>query len=454
MTRVYEEKVVRGNRYSQTLRAHSLVLLACATSMACAGCGPSPPIPPEPKPSQAMPMNVIFFEENQILPTLSVRLHTDDGGLTEPQTLLVDTGSSSMAFCDSSLAASVKASRIPYLWCQQYLSKPPGGANGWVHEATMDVESFKNKKGFYAIMENRFSMPCSSQVHGIFGVAYKSGNVAEQRDKVTPLPKWNMTEIEKNGAPACPIERKEALPYSNMQKWLSEDGAEKKRFGIHWSGKLGAAEASLYYGDAAVANPHYDSRIAQKAKMSNLPSANKPQGFGTYSVDVTSFTLRTGNESFTWDLMNFGPSKNQSFCALEGGKCILDTGTKNLGLFSQFASEDWIAKHPKVTQQGAGTALAKAAEVCNSLPSQASGSIEFELAPPSGATKPAKLAFDLDKLCPTFSVKNSTGISFEPQIAFGWPAWLQNYIVFDIFDNSTTIVPLHRPSMRGASPSR
>jgi len=452
--KVHEEKLVTDSKHSQTFRARSLMLLACMTSLACAGCGPAPPTPPEPKPSQAMPMNVIFFEEDQIVPTVDVRLHTDDGGLTEPQTLLVDTGSSSMAFCDSSLAASVLASRIPYLWCQRYGSTaaPAAGANGWVHEATMDVESFKNKKGLFSVMENHYEMPCSSQVRGIFGVAYKTGNAAWKFDQVTPLPKWNMTKVKKQGAPKCPNkDLKEALPYSNLQKWLSDDGTENSRFGIYWSGKLGAAEASLYYGDAAVANPHYDSRMAQKAKMTNL------LGFGSYSVEVTSFTLRTGNDSFTFDLMNFGPAgsaRNQSLCALSGGWCILDTGTGSLQLFPEFASEDWIAKNPKVAQPGAATALAKAADVCNSLPSQATGSIEFELAPPSGAREPAKLSYDFAKLCPAFSAKNLTGMSWGGYIGFGWPTWLQHYIVFDISDNSATIVPLHRPSMRGTSPIR
>merc|ERR1711971_1060455 len=142
---------------------------------------------------------------------------------------------------------------------------------------------------------------------GIFGVAYPQGNKAEHFTQVTPLKKWNMTQVEANGsAPRCPKENFKPLPYSNWQQWLSEDGMDKQRFGIYWSGKLGQAEGSMYYGDAAiVGNPHYDPRTAQKAKMSNV------QGEGSYSVDIRSFTLRTGNASFTWNIKKFGPTKNE-----------------------------------------------------------------------------------------------------------------------------------------------
>ena len=105
---------------------------------------------------------------------------SSNGGLLPAQMLMVDTGSSSLAFCQSSLLQEAAYQETQYNSCNRY---NPGGApmyywgpfvEGDVHAGNV---TFSNAS--YSIMAQEENMGCQHGIQGIFGIAFRQLDAAE-----------------------------------------------------------------------------------------------------------------------------------------------------------------------------------------------------------------------------------------------------------------------------------
>ena len=102
-----------------------------------------------------------------------------NGGLLPAQRLVVDTGSSTLAFCQSSLLQEAAYQETNYISCNLY---NPGGSftgywgpfvAGHLHAGGV---TFQNS--FYSIMAQEAGMPCRNGIDGIFGIAFRQLDAA------------------------------------------------------------------------------------------------------------------------------------------------------------------------------------------------------------------------------------------------------------------------------------
>jgi len=115
-------------------------------------------------------------------------------GANRVQQLLVDTGSSSLMFCDQSIAANNENVKTNYAQCNVYsgLEQCPNGVdkgshNFWAGPVYQgDVTAYDTLNGEqeidvmkdvpYAIAENQQYYDCTAPIDGIFGIAYSAGD--------------------------------------------------------------------------------------------------------------------------------------------------------------------------------------------------------------------------------------------------------------------------------------
>ena len=102
-----------------------------------------------------------------------------NGGLLPAQKLVVDTGSSTLAFCQSSFLQEAAYQETNFISCNLY---NPGGAftgywgpfvAGQLHAGSV---TFQNS--FYSIMAQEAGMPCRNGIDGIFGIAFRQLDAA------------------------------------------------------------------------------------------------------------------------------------------------------------------------------------------------------------------------------------------------------------------------------------
>jgi len=168
------------------------------------------------------------------------------------QKLLLDTGSSTLAFCDRNLADSVKSLQTQYVPCNVYGSDTEKEGywgyfyKGGVHLSNSDI---KISNSYYSIMQQETEMPCVSGVNGIFGIAF------HQLDQATASAPTDWG----NGVGTC--SRPSTDFVQPLMQFLNGKG-DSKKVGIYWSGKIGTGEGQLYLDDDAVNNPHYNAKQA------------------------------------------------------------------------------------------------------------------------------------------------------------------------------------------------
>lgn len=262
--------------------------------------------------AETIPFDTINFQGTNLMPVLSVSI-----GDSEPQPLLIDTGSSSMAFCDKGLLkyAEETAQKLDYIWCAHY---QPGGAMGYVWEGTAGVSGHPQRPASYAIMQEQFAMPCGSGLAGIAGIGFKNLNtVTESTGAIEP---WDMEEVKrKRWAPDCP--RPTNALDVNLWHFLGEGEGRSEtgvtRLGIHWRGRAGPQTGEFYLNEAAVAaeNRYFREEAAQKVLLDE---------WGWMSIDVQSI----GFAGKRYDTRGFcGWTSNATGQWNGGNNCIIDTGT-------------------------------------------------------------------------------------------------------------------------------
>ncbi|CAE7537844.1 unnamed protein product, partial [Symbiodinium sp. CCMP2456] len=225
-----------------------------------------------------------------------------NGGLLPAQRLVVDTGSSTLAFCQSSFLQEAAYQETNFISCNLY--NPGGSFTGYwgpFVAGQLHAGSVTFQNSFYSIMVQEAGMPCRNGIDGIFGIAFRQLDVAYPADE--------RPDFGSNEGAECP-EAVQVLPPPMIQKLRSRGGVEK--LGIYWSGQLGENQGMLYLDNAAVTNEHYDkSSMVGPAVLGEV---------GWYDIAVQKMSV--GDQEFT----GFG-------CAPSSGQqCIMDTGTPSLVL--------------------------------------------------------------------------------------------------------------------------
>jgi len=236
--------------------------------------------------SSAIQLNSVSFEGGLRL-TVSV-----GPAQTSTYECLLDTGSSTLAFCDSSLESSLSSLKTDYISCNLYGSGNTGYW-GFFYKGAIGVGSdLSIDAAYYSVMDQEVSMPCGSGLEGIFGVAFKQLDQAAESGALD----W-----PSNGVGSCPASSTDLV--GPLMSYLKQDTSEG-RLGIYWNGQVGDATGDLYVGSSAESNSHYSSGTVQTATLGET---------GYY--DITINTVSFGGESYTFT------------CDSESAPCLVDTGT-------------------------------------------------------------------------------------------------------------------------------
>merc|ERR1712176_574728 len=99
-----------------------------------------------------------------------------------PQECLLDTGSSTLAFCDASIASSMQESKSEYMSCNKYGSGNEGYW-GFFYDGTIQLGAYEFQSAHYAVMQQQVEMTCGDGLQGIFGVAFKQLDTAVQHSE-------------------------------------------------------------------------------------------------------------------------------------------------------------------------------------------------------------------------------------------------------------------------------
>lgn len=233
-------------------------------------------------------MNCVNFEGG-----LRLTVNVNPQGQSAQESLL-DTGSSTLAFCDSSLGDSLKSLQTDYMSCNKYGSGNEGYW-GFFYKGPITVGSDLNiASSYYSVMHQEVSMPCGSGLQGIFGVAFKQLDQAAYHPGALNWPS--------GGVGSCPASSTDFC--GPLMSYLKQDTPEG-RLGIYWNGVVGSSAGELYIGAEAESNSHYNSGTVKTATLGET---------GFYDVTINQFV--------------FGGSSYSVACKPTGNTpCLVDTGT-------------------------------------------------------------------------------------------------------------------------------
>jgi len=235
--------------------------------------------------TSGIPLNCLNFEGG-------LRLTVPGGPSSlQSQELLLDTGSSTLAFCDASISSSVKSLKTDYLSCNKYGSGNEGYW-GFFYQGAVDLgNNLVLDESYYSVMQEEVSMPCGSGLQGIFGVAFKQLDQAAYHP--SPLD-WPAGSVG-----SCPQATTDFV--GPLMQYLKQDTPEG-RLGIYWSGQVGSSQGELYVGQVAVSNSHYTQGSALQASLGET---------GYYDITI---------EQFEWSGQTYSVSCGDV-------PCLMDTGT-------------------------------------------------------------------------------------------------------------------------------
>lgn len=298
-------------------------------------------------------------------------------GTSQAQNLVLDTGSSTLAFCDTGLAEHVSARRTPYLSCNRY---NPGGVPtgywGYFYDGAVQLDGgLLLNNSAYSIMQQQAQMPCTHGFGGIFGIAFPQLSLAFPVDEAPAL------QLE--GFGTCPEDARGTVMDPLLRTLGAEGGIEL--LGIYWSGRLGRGEGRLYLDKAALSAPQYEIGAVGKAALGER---------GFYEVAVEQISAA-------------GQHWTELQCQRTSKPCILDTGTPLLMV-------------PKVVAASVEAAAQQGFPL---------GNISFKLQGSQGQPS-VILEFDLTWLM------EQGWLQGGDQLILGLPIWARYYTVFDIKGHS------------------
>ena len=300
-------------------------------------------------------------------------------GDLEPRRLLLDTGSSTVAFCNLSFPELTFNTGLKA--CEQYGPSLADGhfSDGYVgpfYRGSLRLDGLVIPEASYAVFSEGSCAPwlCRGKPsQGIFGVAFR------QRNKAYPS-SVNLSsacsDVPGDIEMLCPSTSASLLPPLLQDLRMTSEGSEV--FGIYWSGKQ---EGALYLGSQALETCHYDP-LAPRAVLAKSAGSN-----GWYNVKVMKIVV---------DGMVF-----QGFdCTRHARACIIDTGTPGILLPSSLAG----------------------------LSFSQLGKLEFYLEAVEGSLV---LDFDLSEL-ENVQALGAPKAFWDPLMVIGLPLWAHYYTVFDL----------------------
>ena len=295
---------------------------------------------------------------------LTVRLRLP--GVDRDLNVLVDTGSSALAFCNNSLIDEAKnISKTNYAQCESYgstASCPDGSTgkwNGFAGEVFRgDVAAYNDQGEEVASMDNvsfatmEFAQAyfCLGPLDGIIGVAYEALNI----NKAVEIPSpdfamsslWNekcvnpnqvdfshgfktigncdtgnMTQVNLNP----PLQQALQQDYNSGQITAAAFGLYLD-YAAAMGSKVDMVVPSLgiyYGGDLAYDNPFYNNGKVQVAKTTSFKTVDYGDIFAWYQLNFTSIRVPGSSPSFTQSTIDL---------CKQPAKCITDTGNSWLKL--------------------------------------------------------------------------------------------------------------------------
>lgn len=332
--------------------------------------------------------------EQQAQPMLTINAsaapYFGRSGLPE-QRLLLDTGSSTLAFCDKSMATPLENYKTNFYSCNAYGDGDEGYWGpfyaGPIQLPTSNGGALHIASSHYSVMMDQIEMPCISTtalnagVNGIFGVAFK------QLDQATSTKPSGWSPVSVGECAEATTDFVQPL-----MKYLNDEGGVKQ-IGIYWSGKIGDGEGMLYLDDDATKNEHHKAKEAE---------ALGKAFFGEFGwMDIRVDSLEVDGQNFA------APHCN----AQENSPCIMDTGTPYLGVpYNVY-------------------------EAMNQNAQQGDSTLTINLLPKESDAAPVRLDFDVATL-----IQNQWVYTSE-LFVLGLPLWSFYYTALDISDSSILFTP-------------
>lgn len=328
--------------------------------------------------------------------TYRLLLHVRIGSLPAHK-LLLDTGSSTVAFCNMTLPSTLPgANQTQFKACEQY---GPSGPNGYFKDGyvgpffsgSLRLKALQSEleisKALFAVFAEGSCSPqmCLDQPsQGIFGIAYRQRNKVYPHDEdlSSMCVKKSSTDLQI----LCPSTKASLLPPLMQELRLTSDGSEL--LGIYWSG---AASGNLFLGPAAVETPYYEGENGPQTAY--LLDAS-PGASGWYNVNVLKIKI--------------GDIEYQGFdCIKHARACIVDTGTPVILLPYELSDS------------------------MEALGQTASSKMKVHLA---GVSGDVVLDFDLDQLLSTglVGIVNPPKAFWDPLMVLGLPIWAHYYTMFNL----------------------
>ena len=230
---------------------------------------------------------------------------------TDNTTVQVDTGSSTLAFCDSNIAKeAVNITKTNYAQCIAYgvtvqcsdddskSGSDNGGWVGYVYVGDLSVYDINNGEEVaivpadFAIMDTEVNYACDPPLNGIFGVAYSSNNAAievpqseaatfnasdlfvdvcpDPQDNTSMLSQCNPDNLTKTFLPSVmevALNDSVSSGYNSIEAFgLYVDYAatvQKNPIDVSSSSRMIPGIAAYFGGDLAVDNEYYNGGTPQ-----------------------------------------------------------------------------------------------------------------------------------------------------------------------------------------------
>eukprot|EP00984_Skeletonema_dohrnii_P009232 scaffold3522_cov82-Skeletonema_dohrnii-CCMP3373.AAC.4 len=284
----------------------------------------------------ALPLNFVALSSNEGYGTQQLAVALRLPGVDRDQNVMIDTGSSSLAFCDKSLVEeAVNITKTDYAQCNQYgglLSCPNDPSASAYREFYVgqifqgNITAYNTNTGrniasmddaYFVIMSEVQVYICDGPLNGIIGVAYSALNSGHKLPSpdYDILSLWNKTcEVDNKSVGTCNYGNltSENLP-APLEQTLSEDVESgyisAEAFGLYcdYAATIGSKvdtivpSLGIYFGgDMALNNTFYNSGTPQ----SGFNQCDKCGNAHCYTDSGTSWISLPLPESLCNDLVN------------------------------------------------------------------------------------------------------------------------------------------------------